>query len=735
MDYRKAPEHQADSARAQNTTVVVILNSVAIAAQLMILGAIGLYVFGQIVYFTPFYHDEFCHVLSKAWGRPVKNTTGKTVGQPEIIRLRRKPQVLGKVSRWSYAEWLFVGMLVTGNVLVYHWGYTRRIKPTKTNASTRKRGPSAYLQIMGLNSMFNMSFLLLPVTRNSVWMELFNISYANGVKYHRWLGVLTVLTALLHSVGYFWLWIRQGIWLKRALPCFHCDVSPHAYGSGYEQWFNVFGEIALFFLLAIAGTSIPYVRRKLFNVFYYTHQLFVLALVFSIMHWSPIVWWCLPSVVIYCVERAMSSANARSPVQTQEFTIISKEVAKIVLHRSPGPAGHHHVGQFVYLNVPSISKLQWHAFTVASSAQADPSSFTVLVKALGDWTTDLVAYAEACKESHVLPTICVDGFYGASLEVYRGYETVCLVGGGIGATPIFAILEDLVARASTDEGQYTDASTAGRLRQRVVFAFSFREIELLEEILPVLLRLEELDPDRQHVRLFFYLTCSHSDAQLNQAINYDRLEGKLATPTTYAFKAGASVPPTAFARPLRSRTAQVAVTVVAVTMAVAITLFLEHADGKIKRNGRDCLWPLQQFAESAALFGVGVAVFGFVWLERRIRDRAAFVKRDDDALQPYDIVETPGARLRFSVRGCGVRTFRDLLHRFRVTVGERPDPQRLMREALLLHEESPALSLGHARIGVFVSGPDAMKREREVERGISGIGPHHFDLHVEEFNL
>lgn len=104
-----------------------------------------------------------------------------------------------------------------------------------------------------------MAFLFLPCTRHCAWMEFFNISYANGVKYHRWLGMLAIYGAILHAIPFYWLWYRQGVQAKQALPCFDCQLD--YWHIGYPKWFNVFGEISLIFMLAILFTSHPWVRR------------------------------------------------------------------------------------------------------------------------------------------------------------------------------------------------------------------------------------------------------------------------------------------------------------------------------------------------------------------------------------------------------------------------------------------------------------------------------------------
>ncbi|TMW61154.1 hypothetical protein Poli38472_013617 [Pythium oligandrum] len=126
--------------------------------------------------------------------------------------LRRKPSFRGRVSYWSVGEWLFlVGFIIGGNIVTFCYAYTQSLIRSKYIAATYNLPINfdVYLQavafVLGFNCLYNMVFLLLPATRNCMWMELFNISYANGIKYHRWLGVATILTAFFHGAGYHWM--------------------------------------------------------------------------------------------------------------------------------------------------------------------------------------------------------------------------------------------------------------------------------------------------------------------------------------------------------------------------------------------------------------------------------------------------------------------------------------------------------------------------------------------------
>lgn len=46
------------------------------------------------------------------------------------------------------------------------------------------------------------------------------------------------------------------------------------------------------------------------------------------------------------------------------------------------------VGQYVFLNCPAISQLEWHPFTMTSAPEED--FFSVHIRSAGDWTDKLI---------------------------------------------------------------------------------------------------------------------------------------------------------------------------------------------------------------------------------------------------------------------------------------------------------------------------------------------------------
>lgn len=718
-------------------------------------GFIAWFLFDQFGYFTPIYYSHLQYTIGSWWGVPMNPDADDSVGHSEMVRptfffifgvipflgsllvveylrrfnirrhsakfvltlarvLRRKPLLFGRYVSWfSFGELIFlIAFIVGGNI----WTFSYDMKYL---------GPAedfnTYLDwigvTLGFSSLYNLALLLLPVTRNGAWMEFLNISYANAVKYHRWLGIATVVMALLHVVFYYWLWIREGTWSTNCVPCFDCPLDQE---HGRYVWFNTFGAIAMLGMLAISATSIPYMRRKLYDVFYITHNvLFVIIVVFTCLHWGPTQLWILPPLAAYLISRAVSASNMSTKVKVHECTLLSDDLLKIVLSRSTEAEGEYKVGQFVYLNVPAISALQWHAFTIASSPLSDASSFTILLKVHGDWTKALAKHTEDCKSQSIIPDIYVDGFYGISLKnFYTEYPVVCLIGGGIGVTPLLAILEDL--------------SCSGRLDQKLVFIFSFREIALLEEIHPVLMKLKELDPQGEFFHAELFLSSNPSDQLLDQPINHERLRRLARQPTQNT---------TEHSRPFfvafQDPKFRIATYLIMFFTSIVCFVYLEYGKGKIKRNGRKYLWPLQWFVEITCIFLCTL----FAWVVLRM-ERLGFEKRssqlmksEEKGLDTDDLITHK--QHEYYAAASELHTLRDLVTSLGVTVGRRPD----IRDALQRVYESNQTRtdtavdgvFGSDVIGVFTSGPKPLKVS--VERAVVEIGSRHFDVHEEEFEL
>ncbi|EGZ15299.1 hypothetical protein PHYSODRAFT_561151 [Phytophthora sojae] len=658
--------------------------------------------------------------------------------------LRRRPS-----PNWlSYGELLFLAVLVSGNALVFWYGYTKRHghKPRFTGDPPHPQpsppsGSSQYVKMvgnaLGFNCEFNMALLFLPATRNSAWMEAINMSYANGIKYHRWLGVAAVLTGIVHCACYYYCWLEDGRWQQMALPCWDCSLRER---KGRKIWVNVFGEAALLCFLLIGVTSIPWVRRKMFNLFYNIHQLLFVAVIFTILHWARALWFLLPALVAYLISRVLSHCNSSTAAQVVQFSALSPTLCKLVIARVPGQRGQFHVGQFVYVNVPAIARLEWHAFTIASSPrksfydQSSSNSMTLVVKALGDWTDKLMEYQQKCERDGIKPEVYVDGYYGASLgQIYSAYTSVVLVGGGVGVTPLLGVLEDICAAAETRQIQ-------GRriFPRRVAAIFVVRELELLKEMHPLLARIRDLDPQGRYISVKLALTTTPRPEELDASLyskdmwpehspslykpHQDR-EFNLSTKQGCPF--GASLGSGGIAM----------LQFVIFGVVVGLLMTFQFGNGVLIDGLQDSVWVIQLLVKAFALFAAGICVYGGIAVLRWTR----WAEAESKSLTPPYTLENAGLeenllpQTRQERIYAGVCTYRDLLSDLQVEVGGRPDLAVHLRGLHTEHRQRCAGGGCRSPIGVLVSGPESLKTAAARAAVLVGAGD--FDIREEEFEL
>lgn len=125
------------------------------------------------------------------------------------------------------------------------------------------------------------------------------------------------------------------------------------------------------------------------------------------------------------------------------------------------PSMKYKAGQWLFLQVPSVSRQQWHPFTI-TSCPFDPY-ISVHVRQVGDFTRALGdalgagpaqaklydgvdpngMYEVALQNGQQMPTLRIDGPYGAPAEDVFDNEIAVLIGTGIGVTPWASILKNI----------------------------------------------------------------------------------------------------------------------------------------------------------------------------------------------------------------------------------------------------------------------------------------------------
>eukprot|EP00475_Leptophrys_vorax_P035021 TRINITY_DN5728_c0_g1_i1.p1 TRINITY_DN5728_c0_g1~~TRINITY_DN5728_c0_g1_i1.p1 ORF type:complete len:1218 (+),score=288.28 TRINITY_DN5728_c0_g1_i1:1291-4944(+) len=266
----------------------------------------------------------------------------------------------------------------------------------------------------------NCLLVALPATRNSVLVWLLNIPFDKAIAYHRWIGRLAILQATVH---WFFYWGQQG-----------------TYQSKY--WLGLYSWICMAVLYL---TSINVLRRRHFNFFFYSHFAFVPAYVFGALHSvASFRFYAFASAAVYGLDRLIRFFWGVFPIKTVSLEIVSGAIrVRYPKHR----LAKYKVGQYVFVNFPQISFLEWHPFTLASGP--DEETCELLIKSLGDHTRRLL---EAAKNKEDL-VMRVDGPYGSWPFRFERYRCIVLVAGGVGVTPSIALLRHVfhIHRKSENE--------------------------------------------------------------------------------------------------------------------------------------------------------------------------------------------------------------------------------------------------------------------------------------------
>ncbi|KAF5464327.1 hypothetical protein F2P56_014411 [Juglans regia] len=290
--------------------------------------------------------------------------------------------------------------------------------------------------ILGLVGNLCLAFLFFPVTRGSSVLPIFGLTSEGSIKYHIWLGhiVMTFFTA--HGTCFLVYWALTN----------NISQMLHWEKTGVS---NVAGELALLAGLAMWFTTFPRIRRKFFELFFYTHYLYILFMIFFILHVGfTFCTMMLPSFYLFVVDRYLRFLQSRQNVRLISARVLPGQTLELNFAKSLGLR--YNPLSVVFINVPTISKLQWHPFTVTSNSNLEDDKLSVVVKGDGSWTKKLYHMLSSPTNNslHRLE-VSVEGPYGpASTDFFR-FDTLVMVSGGSGITPFISIIRELMFMSNT----------------------------------------------------------------------------------------------------------------------------------------------------------------------------------------------------------------------------------------------------------------------------------------------
>jgi len=272
-------------------------------------------------------------------------------------------------------------------------------------------------------------------------------------------------------------------------------------------------------------------RRTHFERFWYSHHLFIVFFINWQLHgmfcmikpdrppycsFNTIgVFWryWLVGGCIWIYERILREVRSRHWTAVWKVIQHPSKVVEVQIKKDKCTT---RAGQYIFLCCPEVSYFQWHPFTLTSAPEEDYIS--VHIRVVGDFTS---AFAKALgcdfdsKESkdaeksggrvipppvdRVMPRVMVDGPFGSASEDFLKFETVLLVGAGIGVTPFASILKSIWYRMKN-----LNNSKPTRL-SKVYFVWVIRDFGTAEWFHTLLKAIEDEDLERR-IEISIYLT-------------------------------------------------------------------------------------------------------------------------------------------------------------------------------------------------------------------------------------
>ncbi|KAI6696353.1 hypothetical protein NL676_016472 [Syzygium grande] len=142
----------------------------------------------------------------------------------------------------------------------------------------------------------------------------------------------------------------------------------------------------------------------------------------------------------------------------------------------------------MFMNIPSVSKLQWHPFTVTSSSNLEPDRLSVAIKCQGSWCHRLFQSLSSSSSSSLdRLEVSVEGPYGPASSQFLRHDTLVMMSGGSGIAPFISLIREIIHKA--DQQQPDTTASSKLLRMLLICAFkTSADLTILDLSLPFSLR-------------------------------------------------------------------------------------------------------------------------------------------------------------------------------------------------------------------------------------------------------
>ncbi|MDI1486779.1 MAG: hypothetical protein OHK93_006040 [Ramalina farinacea] len=257
------------------------------------------------------------------------------------------------------------------------------------------------------------------------------------------LGRIIVLLMACHATLYLNFYIQKGLLLKRT-----------------QDWDVILGLSAITSATLLFTAALSKIRNLSYRLFFYSHvALSILLLPILYLHVSHLRIYILETVAVYALlilQRNISQSTFPATIHRiphANLLTITIPLKEHFRSRTYSPWRHYSTGQHIYIGFPSLrEKLRINPFTIAipPSQAISSESLKLVVRSLSG-TTAMLDQLASSANAHSLLTI--EGPYGAAKyfpDLAEKYDRILLVAGGVGATFVLPIYQQVIATATAE---------------------------------------------------------------------------------------------------------------------------------------------------------------------------------------------------------------------------------------------------------------------------------------------
>lgn len=394
--------------------------------------------------------EEFNNRI-RAWKIPSQNQNSAEEQDACADEYARHLSIRRRIrAHWSLMgpQICFVSFVVAVQVAIGAW---ETVKFATSEKALRAFGPGVVVAKAVVGALYpTVFFMLLSMSR---WLAVFMrqwgpycisrfVNWDHHQAFHVWMACEALLLGTVHAIshlsGTFFQGSRPGS-QARVAEIVGTNSTPMTYASWLRTRPGWTGLCAIGLFWVIALLSSPPIRRRSYEIFQLSHILMfpLIGLLCAhgtsnLLQESMFGYWLVVPTLLVILERAhrIYRGFIRIPARLE---LLDSDTVTITARLPVQRRARFTAGQYIFLQVPSISAFQWHPFTI-SACRAN--MLQLHIKTDGNWTRKL---------RQLPPSVLIglDGPFGAPSQRFYAYDRAIIIGAGIGVTPFSAIMTDL----------------------------------------------------------------------------------------------------------------------------------------------------------------------------------------------------------------------------------------------------------------------------------------------------